>query len=74
MRQRGSQFAFELVFGFFDFAQHFFVLFQQQIRVVSLFFQRVGVFLVEVEDRPIEAITCRLRIARLQAQRFSLGA
>jgi hypothetical protein len=74
MRQRGGQFAFKLVFGFFDFTQQLFVFHQQHIRVVGFFFRRVGVFEVEVEYWPVYTVARRLCITRLQAQRFYLGA
>jgi hypothetical protein len=52
VRQCGSQFAFQLVLGFLDFAQQFFVFLQQQIGVVAFFFRRVGVFDIELVLKP----------------------
>ena len=66
--QCGGEFAFELVLGFFYFAQKLFVFLQQHVGVVGFFFGGVGVFDVEVEDGPIDTVASGLGILGLAAR------
>ncbi len=72
MRQRSGQFSLELIFGFLDFTQQLLVFREQYVWIVVFVFRRVGVFQVEIEDRPVQPIAGGLGVARLKAQRFGL--